>query len=160
MSGWIVATHSADHIDFSQECSYFPKQCFHLQNLHNQGPTPHHPRTCTTPFEDLHQNIQGPASEHPRPCITVSEDLHQNIQGPASDHQDLNQTIQTCIIFLEPLRQVKERGRKKINTISIISKAKLMIDEVSISEWIHSLRHPPPPQEYQVTLHDVARLHG
>ena len=88
---------------------------------------------------DLHHSIRGPASQHPMTCIRTSEDPHQDILGPASHYLDLHQAIRTCISLPEPFRPAKERGWKKINTIGIISKLNLIIDEIFISEWTFSL---------------------
>ena len=79
-------------------------------------------KICTS--GDLHRTIRGPASHHPRTCITPSVDLHHTIRGPASEHLDLHQAIRTCII---------------INTVGIISKMNLIIDEIFISEQTLSL---------------------
>ena len=77
-----------------------------------------HPWTCITAFKDLHHSIRGPAWKHSRTCIRAlaSEhtDLHQSIQGPASGHPDCNLSGQ-------------------------LTKVKLIIDEIFISESTLSL---------------------
>ena len=69
-----------------------------------------HPWTCITPCVDLHQIIWS--------CIRPS--------GLASFYSTLS-------------GQLKKEAGKKIDTIGIISKLNLIIDEIFISEWTLSL---------------------
>merc|ERR1711867_169250 len=79
---------------------HFVPSAFPSPNFAHPGPALHHPRTCITPYEDLHVHIRGPASHHPWTCITPSKDLYHIIRGPASDHP------RTCITPSKDLQQI------------------------------------------------------
>ena len=82
-----------------QMCSYYPRQCVRLYNLHIQGPVSQHSRTCITQSMDLLQNLQGPASDHPD-LHKPSRDLHHTIRTCIRTSKDLHQNIRTCINHL------------------------------------------------------------